>query len=263
MQHRLIAICCACLIVLGGCMQALKTSKPLASDQHIARGQLSLHCDFVCPERQRLMDELVMLRDELVEQLGLPESVAPIEVYLFEQEEVYYRFLEQRFPDFPARPALFVQTDARRTVYAHWGSHLLRDLRHEVTHATLHAILPDLPLWLDEGLAEYFEVGPGEGRLNQTHVEYLRNLAGAAGWQPDLLHLEGLQSARKMEHQDYAESWAWVHFLLQTDPNRRGLLLHYLTDLQGTQPAMPLSARLDESLEQAELALAAHVESMR
>ena len=32
------------------------------------------------------------------------------------------------------------------------------DLRHECTHALLHAVLPAVPLWLDEGLAKYFEV---------------------------------------------------------------------------------------------------------
>ena len=277
-RYQAFALGCVCLIGLGltslglismgGCVRALKTSRPPASDETVTRGHLVLHCDFACPERHRLMDELMMLRDELGERLALRPSDAPIDVYLFEQGEAYYRFLEKRFPDFPARRALFVQTDAERTVFAHWGSQVVRDLRHEVTHATLHAMLPDLPLWLDEGLAEYFEVvpdeaGPGKQRLNRPHVEYLQELAGTSGWQPDMQHLQGLQSADKMDQQEYAESWAWVHFLLETDYKRRGLLLQYLVDLQKDQSAMPLSDRLAGTPDQAELALVSHVVSLK
>jgi hypothetical protein len=45
-------------------------------------------------------------------------------------------------------------------VFAYRGEDFETDLRHECTHALLNAALPVVPLWLDEGLAEYFEVLP-------------------------------------------------------------------------------------------------------
>ncbi|GIT30210.1 MAG: hypothetical protein Ct9H300mP1_22560 [Planctomycetaceae bacterium] len=44
------------------------------------------------------------------------------------------------------------------------------DLRHEFTHGVLHSSLKRVPLWLDEGLAEYFEVvGPKPGGVNTEY----------------------------------------------------------------------------------------------
>ena len=44
------------------------------------------------------------------------------------------------------------------------GDHLRTDLRHELTHALLHGVLKDVPLWLDEGLAGFFELPPDARR---------------------------------------------------------------------------------------------------
>ena len=43
-------------------------------------------------------------------------------------------------------------------MFAQVGPDFEIDLRHEATHALLHGSLPMVPLWLDEGLAKYFEV---------------------------------------------------------------------------------------------------------
>ena len=77
-------------------------------------------------------------------------------------------FFRDRYPDFPKRRAFFVETDTQLAVYAQWGDRVAEDLRHEVAHGYLHAIVPSIPLWLDEGLAEYFEVPRGQNGLNRT-----------------------------------------------------------------------------------------------
>ena len=53
------------------------------------------------------------------------------------------------------------------------------DLRHEMTHAYLHAVVPNVPLWLDEGLAKYFELPRQQHGLNQP---YVRQVAAAVGY---------------------------------------------------------------------------------
>ena len=56
--------------------------------------------------------------------------------------------------------------------YRHDGSAV--DLRHECTHALLHARLPMVPLWLDEGLAKYFEVPAEQRAFDHPYFGWLR-----------------------------------------------------------------------------------------
>ena len=51
-------------------------------------------------------------------------------------------------------------------------------------------------------------------------------------WKPNLKRLETLTDAAQMDQRDYAESWAWVYFMLNSPPERRELLTGYLADLR-------------------------------
>jgi hypothetical protein len=117
------------------------------------------------------------------------------------------------------------------------------DLRHEVAHGYLHSVVPNLPLWLDEGLAEYFEVPRGHGGLNRPHVVELSDRL-STGWRPDLRRLESLTSVGEMTQMHYAESWLWVHLLLETSRERQELLATYLTHLRSAATSGPLSFEL-------------------
>jgi hypothetical protein len=104
-------------------------------------------------------------------------------------------------------------------------------------------VVPSIPLWLDEGLAEYFEVPHGQQGLNRPHIQELAQ-AKAQGWAPNLRRLEDLASASAMNQLDYAEAWAWVHFLLETTPERQQVLRAHLQALRPEGAPEPLSARL-------------------
>jgi len=249
-------------ILPAGCHRGLPGGSLLPAEPALPGKPLILHCDFRLPQRQRLIDQLVRQRSVLHEKLNIPFSDEPVHVTLFASEQAYYEFLSQQFPNFPPRRALFVETNAQRTVYAHWGDHMVEDLRHEVTHGYLHSALPRIPLWLDEGLAEYFEVGQSQHGLHWAHVAFLLQKLQTSAWHPDLVRLEALDSSGKMTQQDYAESWAWVHFLLETSEQRQQLLAQYVADLQKFQAAKPLSIRLGKQLARADLALIEHLESL-
>ena len=127
-------------------------------------------------------------------------------------------------------------------MYTFLGDRTAEDLRHETVHGLLHASLPGVPLWLDEGLAEYYET-PTPGAVNGDYPELLaRELA--AGRRPDLNRLERLTDFAALTREDYAESWAWVHWLMSGD--RSALLAHLESlDARGTAP-VPLARRLAE-----------------
>jgi len=251
-------------VALCGCRSIRTVQQPTTPFAHrLVREQLVLHSDFPLPERHRLIDELAAQRELLSEKLHLAATDEPIHVFLFADDANYYDFLARRFPGFPSRRAIFVETDVQLAVYAHWGDHVAEDLRHEVCHGYLHAAVPHLPLWLDEGLAEYFEVGRGQHGVNRPHVELLHQQHAAGQWQPDLARLEGLTSAADMTQQDYAEAWAWVHFLLESGDDKSQLLTDYLANLQQGVSDRSLSARLAKRLASPELALVEHLESLR
>jgi hypothetical protein len=229
-------------LALAGCRAALHAPE-LPTRHSLVREQLVIYSDLPLPEKHRLLEELVAQRGLLATKLALPTSDEPIHVFLFPSHEAFRAFLRANHPELPDRRAFFVESDTRLSVYAYWGDRVAEDLRHEVAHGYLHSVVSNLPLWLDEGLAEYFEVPRGHQGLNRPHLAAL-GAALQAGWRPDLRRLEALDSLGAMSQDDYAEAWAWVHFLLESSGERRELLRNYLRSLGGAEPIEPLSQRL-------------------
>jgi hypothetical protein len=225
--------------------------------------------DFEMKADQPLFHELTNLREQIIKELQLPTppSSALVRVYLFEDRDRYEQFMMARYPSLPRRRAFFVAQPHGMSggedllVYTFWGDHIHQDLRHELTHALLHSILKDVPLWLDEGLAEYFEVAPAANGVNATHVEQLRRtLAGPL--KPDLARLEGLKEVAQMHRPEYREAWAWVHLMLRTSPEARGVLLGYLQQLRRNRNPGSLGPQLARVFPDPEEALAKHLDEM-
>lgn len=125
------------------------------------------------------------------------------------------------------------------------GDHPFHALYHEYTHALLHLNFASLPLWLDEGLAEFYgnsRLGEKEsqvGTIDREHLYILR--------EHKLLPIETLLT---VEHNSsyyneadpasvfYAESWAVVHYLmLDPEAQKQELLKKFVAAWEqgGTQ----------------------------
>lgn len=252
----------ACCIAAAGCAPTWHGGLTLPSQHTLARDQLLIHSDFPMASHHRLLEDLTARRTDLSEQLKLPLSDEPIHVYVFDDADAFRAFMDLHHPEFPRRRAFFVETDTRLTVYSHWGDRVAEDLRHEMTHAYLHSIVPQIPLWLDEGLAEYFEVPRGHQGLNAPHAVLLDAALAQGTWQPDIRRLELLNDSLAMTQQEYAECWAWVHFLLRTRPEHAELLRGFLRELRANGAAPPLSTRLDQLPGPPHWLLADHVRAL-
>jgi hypothetical protein len=239
----------------------LAAAPPLPDSYDVRLDQLIVHSNFELPEQHRLLQELNAQRADLSNKLALPISDEPVHVYLFADAERFGQFMQGRYPDFPQRRAFFVETDTKLTVFAHWGDRVAEDLRHEVAHGYLHSVVQNLPLWLDEGLAEYFEVPRGTHGLNGAHVEALAPLLKEGRWSPNLRRLEALASAADMSQHDYAEAWLWVHWMLESEPRRR-LLQGYLGDLRREGVTPPMSVYLRQLGGEPEAALVIHLRAL-
>lgn len=259
-----LAVCCAAASCQGPQSQTIgPPGRYKVESKYTAEsGRLLVKSDFQLPKDHELIRDLDRLRDHLIERLELPPPERDVVVYLFDDELQYTQYLNATFPGLPQRRAYFVGTRQQLAVYTYWGSRIQEDLRHEYTHGVLHASLGHVPLWLDEGLAEYFEIpGAEPGRPNPAYVRELTKLI-ADGWRPDLAKLEGIVRFEDMQQEQYQEAWAWVHFMLHGSDDTRACLLSYLDDLRRRETPEPLSARLAAAVPQVEQRFMAHMTSL-
>jgi hypothetical protein len=165
----------------------------------------------------------------------------PVEIYVLDDRNAFSHFLKFYFPELPQRRAFFLAQGNERVVYTYSSPRLEEDLRHEATHALLRGSFGDLPLWLDEGLAEYFESDLARPDAEHDRIDHIADdLAG--GWSPSLPRLESLTDIRQMTPRDYREAWAWVHLLLNGSSSEKTVLLTSLSELNET----PTKLRLEQ-----------------
>ena len=115
---------------------------------------------------------------------------------------------------------------------------------HEYFHSITTPYYPYLPLWLSEGLAEFFgnaEINAKDVILGRVNASLLRQLDGKT--------LIALPTLFRVDHASqyyneqartslfYAESWALVHYLLVGDDvSRHSAIANYLKALQHQVP---------------------------
>ena len=235
---------------------ALGQTTPTWTDERSA-GPFAFHADFRLDRHQQLLLQMTRLQRDLVAALSIRGSSEPIDVYLFSDSSTYGHYMQKYFPGVPNRRAMFVKTDSPGNVFAQNSANLDVDLRHECTHALLHASLPFVPLWLDEGLAEYFEVPSGERAYGNPHLASIRRHVRWLRPTP-LDKLEGLRELNEMGQREYRDAWAWVHFMLHGPQAARIELVGFLTDLENHVPPAPLSERLRKRVPNVEQQFAQH-----
>jgi len=206
-----------------------------------------------------LIQELKELRSEITETLKLPAPHRPVVVHLFGDEERYRTYMTKNHPNLPPRRAFFIGTSTELAVYAHWSPSVEEDLRHEYTHCVLHASLRTVPLWFDEGLAEYFETRSLDP--HRRHPEHMKRLSLALtnGWRPDLKRLEQIETVAGMQRADYQESWAWIHYLLHDAPDGKDLVRDYCQSLRSSDKPPRFSSIIHDYVPDSEVRLASYL----
>jgi len=212
-----------------------------------SHGSFHFQATFTLSSFEPLFRELSALEQELQRRLAVSPSSQRVEVYLFDDQNEHRQLLERIYPRVPYRRALYVQRGGRGSVFAYRHRELAVDLRHECTHALLHAKLPMVPLWLDEGLAEYFEMPAQMRAFDHPHLSKLRwNIRLGMG--RSIESLEACHDLSQMGGVEYRFAWAWVHFMLHGPlPAHRALVL-YLSDIRNSNPPGQLSDRLHDAV---------------
>ncbi len=253
------ALCGAALIGLCWCLAVAPAAPPAGSDWADWRvaGPFVCRADFSLAGYESLLGDLAQLQADLARYLDLASPKESIEIYLFRDEPTYRAYLKHYLPSIPYRRALYLKQGGPGIVLAYRSRQLATDLRHECTHALLHAALPMVPLWLDEGLAEYFEVAPAERAYGNPHLSQTRWNA-RLGIRPSLGKLEKKNAIEQMKGTDYRNAWAWVHFMLHGPAEAHNQLTAFLNDIASGVPPGYLSRRLQRRVPRLEKQFLAH-----
>lgn len=259
--HILLAFSLFPAMWMPGC-RAPAADPPLPVDTVLNREFLIVHSSFPIPRRHRLVDDLLHRRIDVAETLQLSLSDEPVHVYLFDNREDFAEYLQERQPNLAGRRAVFEETDTELRVFAIWGDRVAEDLRHEVTHGYLHGTLSGIPLWLDEGLAEYFETTRQAGGLNTPHVYQLATAFRRQQWTPNLKRLEQIHRPEDLTQQDYAEAWLWTHFLLHHSGQTRQVLVDLLAGLGKGQPGSAVVQGILNGVPEADVRIVEHLQKL-
>lgn len=176
----------------------------------------------------------------------------PMILLVVENEASMKRFLPQAFEGKdPKRPAGYFISGPDRN-YAilrldvdHQVDQPYFVLFHEYTHSIVHQNFPSLPVWLDEGIADFYgatEIRSDHVYLGRVPVGRLVKLRTSIRLPIETLLTVTHDSPHYQEGEKtgifYAQSWAFVHYLFMDEQARKaGLFQAYLKAARpGTDP---------------------------
>jgi hypothetical protein len=248
--------------------KSTSTKRPSAYTARL--GPYAFHTDFPLDVSDPLYRELEDLPEQIENELQITTGQSLIQVFLFEDEETYHAFLRAKDPKLPLRSAYFFAEPVRGyssgpdlQVYTWYSPRLKTDLRHELTHALLHGALKAVPIWLDEGLAGFFEQPTANNGVNPLHLDALRSPESStrpSSFLADLARLEKLKEVGQMGRAEYQEAWAWVHYMLRGEAVARKVFLEHLKSLRNNPNAGTLSTKLEPEVGEPNSAMMRHLQ---
>lgn len=210
------------LLALGGSHASVEAQPWIV---HEVRNSVEIFAEMPL-DTASLLNQFAQVQNELDTVLQLERDTRNVQVVVFSSQVRYRNYLSQKIPQALQRRAIFYKSGEVYQLYTFRHKDLMVDLRHEYTHALLHQSLPFIPLWIDEGLAEFMEERP-EQRAQSARQSAMKWRC-RTGWKPNLKELEKIPSAAHMTQEHYRDSWAWVSYLLNDSERSRSLFRTYL-----------------------------------
>ena len=225
------------------------------------------------PRTRELIRSLVEFRQALrvLAPGAVHEAPVPTQVIVFKNEAAYRPYKRIRGADTDHLVGHF-----SATTFGDWivingdaeGGDPLRVVFHEATHAFIAHNFPNVPLWLNEGLAEYyssFVVAGGRveiGSVRENHVKILETeglLSVRTLFDVDTSSSEYRESDRSGRF--YAQSWLLAHYLLSAAPENQKAIGHFLAALaQGTGSEQAFKVAFDLDYQEIDRRLKGYLE---
>lgn len=179
----------------------------------------------ICDDAIKVLEEsYAALKGQFAELTEGPDT-PKFPVYLFSGESGYQEYnsqiLGQAVPHSaglysPVLKQLLIWNVPKR-------EDMVRTIRHEGFHQFLDRVMIDPPVWLNEGMAEFWETAKKDGQKftgGQPRPEHVATLLRSKKAIPKLKEfVYGPRSDfYRFAQQRYAQGWALVHFLRKTTP---------------------------------------------
>ena len=162
---------------------------------------------------------------------------SPISVFVFGSERAYQPFMPLYNGKRVEVGGMFVPGAGAThiSLRSDLGDSAYPVVFHEYTHMLVENLFADVPVWFNEGLAEYYStfamMGDQEatiGKVHEAHVNLLRERFLPLSELIAVKHDSPLYNEGNRRTIFYAESWAFVHYLLIGNPARRPQLAVFL-----------------------------------
>lgn len=203
-------------------------------------GEFHIYSNASERDTRRVVEELIRMRDAIATITHLNvHAPLPVNVYLFRDRASFapYRDAIMHRKDAPFSGLFLPARDAKFaliTVGGQDGSD--RIIYHELTHYFIANTVAGLPLWLNEGLAEYYSTFKTRGtdvEIGHHVPQHILTLRDEPFIPLSRLFVIDHQSPEYNESRRqgmfYAESWALVHYLLIGSETRRDQLPRFLS----------------------------------
>lgn len=225
-------------------------------------GQFYFHSMSEIGDVHSIAEELKRLRDWLEILTGQPSGNEPIHIAVLKNQADFEEYIHYYFPNAPRRRALFIKDRGPGMVFTFEHEDWLIDLRHECTHAILHQHHSKIPVWLDEGIAEYAERIDWAARSRPLyHTTGSQNSmrvhrGNAFPREPNeenelaLIEVAKLPQLEELEHNahltanEYLLARGWVTYLIEASESTRAVLQSYLLDIANGVAPGSLQRRL-------------------
>ncbi len=220
---------------------------PAGKGWRVARlDELAVYSQVSDGKTRDIVEEVARFRAVLARlSLGNGEAPVPIRLFLFESSRAYDPFkppaMEKKSTGGHFQVSPFGHLLALNA-YPERGS-ALPVVFHEYVHEYLHSHYSDLPLWMDEGLAEFygtFRVAGGEAQIGLPQADELRWMREHAFIPLTRLFVIDHRSPEYQKGEErstlYAESWLLTHYLMVGLPDGGPRLGRFRALLAGGAP---------------------------
>ncbi len=221
-------------------------------------------------ELESVAAEFERFRDAIGQLMGpgATATVVPAVVIVFASDREFEPFKPMFRGKRVEAEGIFVGTSDINYIGLVSGRDDVRPILHEYAHLMLGNVAPNIPLWLGEGLAEYYSTFElrRDGRqavVGRPIEEHLRMLQDRRAFKlADLVkvqHDSPLYNEGSRRTLFYAQSWALVHYLLAGEPSRADLVTEYIKAIEAGAAADAAWSRIFDS-ERIEIGLRKYIE---
>lgn len=238
------------------------------SEHYVVQSDISKE---ICYEAGQLLEKAYTSYSIHLRRVGNQERTR-FRVYVFSGEASYHRYTDEAFGGRMENSAGVYSPEVKQLLI--WNlpdpAARLRTTVHEGFHQYLDAVTRGAPVWFNEGLAEYYELAETKdgrfqtGQINRDHLAQLKR----DGVEPLVNFVrfnDALFRAKGQETRNYAQGWAFVHFLQHGTREQRAIFdtLFRLLGEGATPGSAVFQAFEGVDFDALDAAFLAHVDGLR